>query len=229
MIGKFKMSMLSLDAVSLWSRRTVALALVLFLVQAPQVVAQLSSVGAQAGAPRALHIVILDGDNALNNIRQRTAREPIVEVQDENHKPVAGASVLFTIHTGAAGAGGGFAGASTLAVITGLDGQAIAKGFQPNATQGTFNIAVTASVGTVTTSTVIVQTNLLGSLTSVKTQTKAGQTTSVAHHLALHVLTKNFLIVAGGVTAATAVAVTVAVINHNNGATITAGGGTVKP
>ena len=37
--------------------------------------------GAQ-GAPTSLKIVILEGDGAINNIRQRTAREPIVQVQD---------------------------------------------------------------------------------------------------------------------------------------------------
>src|SRR5580704_2436459 len=95
------------DAISCWSRRAIALVLVLSLVQAPRLLAQVSSISAsQAGTPMALHIVILDGDNALNNIRQRSAREPIVQVEDENHKPVAAAAVLFTIHSGSAGAGG---------------------------------------------------------------------------------------------------------------------------
>ena len=39
-------------------------------------------------APR-LEIVIVQDDGAINNIKQRTARETIVEVRDENHKPVA--------------------------------------------------------------------------------------------------------------------------------------------
>ena len=32
-----------------------------------------------------LNLVVLEGEGATNNIRQRTAREPIVQVQDENH------------------------------------------------------------------------------------------------------------------------------------------------
>jgi hypothetical protein len=36
-----------------------------------------------------LNLVIVEGDGVINNIRQRTAREPIVQVEDENHKPVA--------------------------------------------------------------------------------------------------------------------------------------------
>lgn len=44
-----------------------------------------------------LNLVVLEGEGATNNIRQRTAREPIVQVEDENHKPVAGAIVVFTL------------------------------------------------------------------------------------------------------------------------------------
>lgn len=49
-----------------------------------------------AQAPAALNIEIVEGDGAINNVRLRTAREAIVEVQDENHKPVSGALVLFS-------------------------------------------------------------------------------------------------------------------------------------
>ena len=54
----------------------------------------------QEAAPPApaLRIVILEGEDVSNNIKERTAREPIVQVEDENHKPVAGAAVLFTRH-----------------------------------------------------------------------------------------------------------------------------------
>src|ERR1035438_7661171 len=52
--------------------------------------------GAAAQAPVAkLNLVIGEGAGPTNNIRQRPAREPVVEVQDENHKPVAGALILF--------------------------------------------------------------------------------------------------------------------------------------
>jgi len=35
--------------------------------------------------PNKLFITLIDGEGALNDIRTRTAREPIVEVDDENH------------------------------------------------------------------------------------------------------------------------------------------------
>ena len=34
-----------------------------------------------------LNLVVLEGEGATNNIRQRTARDPVVQVEDENHKP----------------------------------------------------------------------------------------------------------------------------------------------
>ena len=96
-------------------------------------------------APK-LSIVIVEGDGAINNIRQRTAREPIVEVQDENHKPVAGAAVLFALPQ--QGAGGTFAGGgNTLTVVTNDQGRAVARGFHPNHAQGQYQMHVTASKG----------------------------------------------------------------------------------
>jgi hypothetical protein len=42
-------------------------------------------------APK-LNIVVLEGDGAINNIRRRTAREPVIQAVDENRKPVLDAS-----------------------------------------------------------------------------------------------------------------------------------------
>src|ERR1700683_1413663 len=79
---------------------------------------------AQAPA-HTLNLVIVEGDGVINNIRQRTAREPIVQVEDENHKPVAGAAVLFLLPEH--GAGGTFAdGSHSLTVTTNSAGRASA-------------------------------------------------------------------------------------------------------
>src|SRR5271156_139205 len=102
-----------------------------------------SVVEAQDAAPK-LNIVIVEGDGAINNIRQRTAREPIVQVEDENHKPIAGAAVLFALPSN--GAGGTFAGgAHTLTTVTDSKGQAVAHGLRPNHTAGRFQIRVQTS------------------------------------------------------------------------------------
>ncbi len=106
-----------------------------------------------------LNLVVLEGEGATNNIRQRTAREPIVQVEDENHKPVAGAIVVFTLPSN--GAGGTFAnGARTLSMVSDSKGQAVARGFHPNGSKGQFQIRVSATFqGLVAASIAIHQTN----------------------------------------------------------------------
>jgi hypothetical protein len=112
---------------------------------------------AQDTAPK-LFLVIVEGDGAINNIRQRTAREPIVQVEDENHRPVAGAIVVFTLPS--RGAGGAFSnGATTLTTTTDAKGQAVMRGFRPNNVQGNYEIRVNASSNGRTASTNISQTN----------------------------------------------------------------------
>jgi len=121
---------------------------------------------ALAQAPAAgLQIVILDGDEAMNNIRQRTAREPIIQVEDENHKPVAGAAVVFLLPND--GAGGVFPGGSrTLTTVTDSKGQAVARGLRPNHTSGRYQIRVQVSHEGKTGQTTISQTNLAATAAS---------------------------------------------------------------
>jgi len=112
-------------------------------------------------APARLNLVIVEGEGAINNIRQRTAREPVVQVEDENHKPVAGAVVVFLLPE--QGAGGTFAnGARSLTVVTDNQGRAVAHGFRPNTGQGQFQIHVNASLSGLTASAVITETNIAG-------------------------------------------------------------------
>jgi hypothetical protein len=105
-----------------------------------------------------LNLVVVEGEGAINNIRQRTAREPIVEVQDENHRPVAGAIVTFTLPS--RGASGVFAnGSNTLTVTTDAQGRAVARGLRPNNVSGQVQVRVNANFGGRTASTVINMTN----------------------------------------------------------------------
>jgi len=105
-----------------------------------------------------LNIVVVEGEGAINNIRQRTAREPIVQVEDENHKPVAGAVVVFLLPN--QGASGTFAnGSHMLTVTTDAQGRAVAHGLKPNNVQGQFNMRVSASFQGKTGTATISQTN----------------------------------------------------------------------
>jgi hypothetical protein len=93
-----------------------------------------------------LNIVVVEGEGAINNVRQRTARETIVQVEDQNHKPVAGAIVAFTLPS--QGAGATFAnGAQTLTVTTDAQGRAIAAGLRVNRIGGNWTMHVNASFG----------------------------------------------------------------------------------
>ena len=187
-----------------------------FLPDAPQT--------GQASAPQALQIVILEGEGALNNIRDRTAREPIVEVQDENHKPVAGALVLFTIHSGTSGAGAAVGGASSLSVTTGVNGQAILQGFQVNQVAGAYTIQVQAKLGNLTAQNTIHESNGSSSSTS-ETQQQASQTTaSTGSRLSI---LKNGKFLAGAAVTGLALAIVFGVHSHSTG--ITAGNGSVHP
>ena len=90
-----------------------------------------------------LDIVVIEGEGAINNLKQGLTREPIVEVRDENDKPVGGALVTFTLPgNGAGGAFGG--GAQTLTVTTDAQGRAVASGFRPNSHSGSFKMRVRA-------------------------------------------------------------------------------------
>jgi hypothetical protein len=120
-----------------------------------------SALQAQVVSPPKLKILILDGEGAINSIKLGTAREPIVQVQDENDRPVAGAMVVFTLPDH--GASGVFAdGSKSLIVHTDTKGQAIARGLKPNQTPGQLKIRVDVSHQGATTSSAVTQSNILG-------------------------------------------------------------------
>ncbi len=113
----------------------------------------------QAGeAIKKLSIVIVEGEGAVNNAKQRVARDPMVQVEDENRKPVAGAVVVFLLPN--QGAGASFAnGARSLTMLTDSKGQAVARGMQANKLSGQYQMRVTASANGQTTSVSISMTN----------------------------------------------------------------------
>ena len=115
--------------------------------------------------PTSLQILIVEGEGAINNIKQRVNREPIVEVEDENHKPVAGAAIIFFLPN--QGPGAAFAnGANTLTTTTNAQGQAVARCIRFNNQAGTMQIRVAASYSGQTASAIITQTNVLGAASS---------------------------------------------------------------
>lgn len=132
--------------------------LVTGLTVAPLSAAPLAQAGANtAAAPRAssLRIVVLEGEDAVNIVQQRTAVAPVVEVRDRNDQPVAGAVVRFAVRTGKAT----FRGARTISVTTNAAGRAAAEGLVPTGT-GPLQIAATASYQGQAAAVTIVQSNV---------------------------------------------------------------------
>jgi hypothetical protein len=169
------------------------------------------SQGESAGSSPQLVISILDGEGALNDIRQRTAREPIVQVEDNNHKPIAGAVVLFTLP--GSGPSGTFAGgAQTLSTITDSAGRAVAHGLVPNNQAGTYSIHVQVTYNGSTAETTIHQQNVSHA--------------SASEHAAHAVSVKVVMIVVATAAAAGGVAAAI-VLTKNASTTIAAGSPTV--
>jgi hypothetical protein len=141
---------------------------------------------------RKLNIVIMEGEGAVNNIKQRTARDPIVRVEDENHRPVAGATVTFLLPQ--SGPSATFPnGARTLTAFTDQTGRARALGLRPNSVPGKFTIQVNASSQGLTSSAVVAQTNVLAA-------------TAVAGAVSAKVIA--ILVIAGGAVAGGTLVVT---------------------
>lgn len=167
--------------------------------------------------PSLLEIVIVEGEGAINNVKQRVNRDPIVQVEDENHKPVAGAAVVFFLPSN--GPGGVFAnGGTTLTTATNAQGQAVARGIRFNNQAGSMQIRVAASFAGLTASAIITQTNALG--------TSASGASSGGMSLTTKLLIVG-AIVGGGIAAGVIIANRGGGSSSNNPSTITITPGTV--
>jgi len=155
-------------------------------------------VSAQEQEPAKLTISILEGEGSINNIHQRVAREAMVQVQDENHKPVAGAAVTFFLPEN--GPSGMFSnGTRTLTVMTDDTGRAVARGIVPNKVAGEMQVRVVAKFKTLTGETIIHQQNVAAAAAAA-----TGATAGVISGKVLAIiLTVAAAGLAGGVIAAT--------------------------
>jgi hypothetical protein len=145
-----------------------------------------------------VNIEILDGNDAVNNIKQKIAREESVRVEEENHKPVTGALIVFTAPK--SGPGGSFVdGQKNFQVVTGPDGVARAR-FHPNDDTGEYLLNVTAFVQDQKAHVHIHQMNVAGS-SSAADDNKRGWRLSKRTVLVL-TLTVAAGAVAGGLIAA---------------------------
>jgi hypothetical protein len=125
----------------------------------PAQAAPATAAPAPAPTVETLKILVLQGQNAVNSIRDGIVTMPVVEVHDENDLPVENAEVIFELP--ATGPGGTFPGGqSMISVRSDLRGQASAA-FTLNPDTGRFVIKVSALLRNRTGHITITQTNAL--------------------------------------------------------------------
>jgi hypothetical protein len=94
--------------------------------------------------PGELNIVVVKGEGVINHVRQAAAADPVIRIDDQSHKPIAGATVVFTLPT--EGATGHFGnGGKLLTVTTDAQGLATAQGLKVNEYPGKLIIHVTVA------------------------------------------------------------------------------------
>jgi hypothetical protein len=122
--------------------------------------------------PPKLGIVVVVGEGAINNLKDPTVPPTVIQVVDENQKPIAGAAVTFFLPNQGPG-GTFFDGTHSMTVTTDAQGRATIRGIRFNRLSGQMQIRVTASSGGQTATATITQTNVGGPGGSPGLSTKA--------------------------------------------------------
>lgn len=134
--------------------------------QAPAATAPPQESAAPAPIIENLKVLVLEGQHAINNTTRHVGIQPVVEVRDQNDRPIEGAVVVFRLPP--SGTGGTFPGKElTLRAGTNARGQAAASGFVPNDALGKFDIHVTATYQNQTGEVTISQTNSSNTLAMI--------------------------------------------------------------
>lgn len=95
---------------------------------------------------KSLRVTPLAGDGEMNDLERRVMAPLVVQVIDQNDRPVEGAEVVFRFPL--SGPGAVFADQKTSKTVrTNLQGQAAATGWAANGELGNFKVHVTAAYG----------------------------------------------------------------------------------
>jgi hypothetical protein len=127
---------------------------------------------AQQSLPaRQLRIIPLEGQNAVNYMSIGVITAPVVEVRDENDRPIEGATVTFKFPD--SGPSATVANnQTTQTTISDFRGQAGVTNYAANGVAGRFNIDITATHQGRTARFVMIQTNSLDALPPAPGETK---------------------------------------------------------
>ncbi len=136
--------------------------LVLLLALPPTVAAQSQAPALPVGQPSAiqsLKVIPLAGDGETNDLQRRVMAPLVVQVLDQESRPVEGADVTFRFPI--QGPSAAFADQkNSQTVRTNADGQASATGWTANTMVGRFQVQVTASRGNELGTAVLFMTNV---------------------------------------------------------------------
>jgi hypothetical protein len=121
---------------------------------------------------QSLKIRALAGNGEMNDMERRVMAPLVVQVLDQNERPIAGADVVFRFPLN--GPSAAFAGGKTsVTVRTNGGGQAAATNWMANGTVGTFQVHVNATYGNQVGETTISMTNVTRIVEEAK-KSKAG-------------------------------------------------------
>ena len=108
---------------------------------------------------KSLRVTALAGDGEMNDLERRVMAPLVVQVIDQNDRPVEGADVVFRFPLN--GPGAAFADQRTTRTVrTNAQGQAAATGWFANGELGKFQVHVTAAYGNQVGETTISMTNV---------------------------------------------------------------------
>ena len=106
-----------------------------------------------------LKVIALAGSGEMNDLERKVMAPLVVEVLDQNDRPIEGADVVFRFPL--KGPGAAFAGQKTTQTVrSNGQGEAAATGWMANDEVGTFQVHVTASYGNQIGETTISMTNV---------------------------------------------------------------------
>lgn len=144
------------------SNRWLCEFLVLLLVLPPTVAAQSQAPTLPVGQPstiQSLKVIPLAGDGETNDLQRGVMAPLVVQVLDQESRPVEGADVTFRFPL--TGPGVIFPDQkNSTTTRTNADGQASATGWTANSTVGRFQVQVTASRGNELGTAVVFMTNV---------------------------------------------------------------------
>ncbi len=104
-------------------------------------------------------LVVIRGEGDQHNVKQgRATSQAVMEVRDENDKPVAGVLLTFTLPS--QGAGGSFVGGSQVTTLATNSAGRAAVTFTPNKVAGSYAVKVSGNVQGQSLGASVAQTNI---------------------------------------------------------------------